>query len=87
MTGSTDLGQPFEEFVDELVRSGRYETRNDVLKEGLRLLQLRDQRTRDLDAALARGLAQAEAGLGTPIEEVLAEFEKRYANRTKQRSA
>jgi antitoxin ParD1/3/4 len=58
-----------------------------VLKEGLRLLQLRDQRKRDLDAALARGLAQAEAGLGTPIEEVLAEFEARYADRTKQRSA
>lgn len=79
MADSANLGKHFDDYVDELVKSGRYETRDDVLKEATRLLELRERRQRELDEALARGLAQAEAGLGTPIEEVAARLKAKYA--------
>jgi antitoxin ParD1/3/4 len=84
---TTDLGQDLEDYVDELVKTGRYDSRDEVLREGVRLLEIKEKRKAELYAALARGLAQAEAGLGTPIEEVLAEFEARYASSIKARKA
>ena len=79
MPENADLGQDLEAYVDELVRSGLYPSRDEVLKDGVRLLKQRDTRKRDLDAALARGLAQSEAGLGTPIEEVAERLKAKYS--------
>lgn len=79
MADSANLGKHFDDYVDELVKSGRYETRDDVLKEATRLLELRERKQQELDAALARGLAQAQAGLGTPIEEVATRLKAKYA--------
>jgi antitoxin ParD1/3/4 len=87
MADSPNLGKDLDDYVDELVKSGRYETRDDVLREGVRLLEVRERRNAKLGAALAQGLAEAEAGLGTPIEDVLAEFEARYAAGLKKRPA
>lgn len=87
MTDSSSLGKHLDDFVDELVKSGRYESRDAVFKDGVRLLEQREKARRDLDAALARGLAEAKAGLGTPIEDVVAEYEARYAAMVKKRSA
>jgi antitoxin ParD1/3/4 len=79
MADAANLRIDFDDYVDELVKSGRYESRDDVLKEATRLLELRERRRQELDAALARGLAQAKAGLGTPIEEVAARLKAKYA--------
>lgn len=76
-----------EAYIDALVKSGRYESRDAVLKEAVRLLDIKERKLAELNAALDRGLAEAEAGLGTPIEQVMAEFEGRYAERMKKRSA
>lgn len=76
-----------EAYIDALVKSGRYESRDAAMKEAVRLLEYKEKRLAELNAALDRGLAEAEAGLGTPIEEVMAEFEARYAERMKKRSA
>ena len=42
MTMSVDLGERLEAFVNELVASGRYNSKCEVLREGLRLVQDRE---------------------------------------------
>lgn len=75
---SADLGQTLEKFVAGLVETGRYNSKSEVLREGVRLIQDRETRLAALDAAIALGLAEADAGLGSPAAEVLARLEARY---------
>lgn len=70
MAISVDLGKPLEAFVSELLRSGRYNSKSEVLREGVRLVQEREARLAALDAAIARGLADAQAGRVRPADEV-----------------
>ena len=76
---SAELGKPLEQFVTQLVASGRYGSKSEVLREGVRLIQEREARLAALDAAIARGSADADAGRIHTVEEVLAELEARYA--------
>jgi len=69
MAISADLGEPLEEFVNQLVKSGRYNSKSEVLREGVRLIQEREMKLAALDAAIARGIADAEAGRVIPIDE------------------
>lgn len=69
MAISADLGAPLEEFVNQLVKSGRYNSKSEVLREGVRLIQERETKLAALDAAIARGIADAEAGRVIPIDE------------------
>ncbi len=62
MPSSVDLGRILEKAVNDLVRSGRYNSRSEVLREGVRLVQEREARLAALDAAMARGIADADAG-------------------------
>jgi antitoxin ParD1/3/4 len=78
MTASGELGNQLEEFVANLVASGRYRSKNEVLQEGVRLIQAREARLADLDASIARGLADIEAGLGKPAAEVFDRLEAKY---------
>jgi antitoxin ParD1/3/4 len=59
---SADLGQQLEGFVARLVEAGRYNSKSEVLREGVRLVQDRESRLAALDASIARGLADADAG-------------------------
>ncbi|SMF48396.1 antitoxin ParD1/3/4 [Xaviernesmea oryzae] len=86
MAGSANLGKHLEDYVDELVNTGRYETRDDVLREGLRLLQIKERRLAELDAAIERSLADAEAGRVRPIEDGAARLKAKYAAMAKDRS-
>lgn len=75
---SADLGRQLESFVADLVRAGRYNSKSEVLREGVRLVQEREARLAALDAAVARGLADAEAGRSRPADEVFARLEAKY---------
>lgn len=75
---SADLGRTLESFVAQLVASGRYNSKSEVLREGVRLVQEREARLAALDASLARGLADAEAGRTKPAAEVFDRLEARY---------
>ena len=75
---SAELGKPLEAFVAQLVESGRYNSKSEVLREGIRLIEEREKRLAALDAAIAEGLAQADAGLSTPAEEVFARLINKY---------
>ena len=75
---SADLGKQLEAVVSKLVKSGRYNSKSEVLREGVRLIQEREAKLAALDASIARGLADAEAGRTKPAEEVFARLERKY---------
>jgi antitoxin ParD1/3/4 len=78
MTMTVDLGPQLERAVEELISKGRYRSKSEVLREGIRLVQDREAHLAALHAELEKGLAAADAGDVYPIEDVLAEFEARY---------
>jgi antitoxin ParD1/3/4 len=59
---SADLGNQLESYIATLVATGRYNSKSEVLREGVRLIQDREARLAALDASIARGLADAVAG-------------------------
>lgn len=61
---SADLGRQLEHFVADQVVTGRYNSKSEVLREGVRLIQDRETRLAALDASIARGLADANAYAG-----------------------
>ena len=75
---SADLGAQLEIFVTKLVESGRYNSKSEVLREGVRLIQDREARLAALDASIARGLADADAGRVKPAVDVFARLEAKY---------
>ena len=75
---SADLGRQLETFVSKLVETGRYNSKSEVLREGVRLIQDREARLAALDAAIARGLADAEAGRARPAQDVFDRLEDKY---------
>ena len=78
MASSVDLGTRLDKFVARLVKSGRYKSKSEVLREGIRLLQERETRLAALDRAIARGLGDAEAGRVRPLDEVFDRLEDKY---------
>lgn len=75
---SADLGKRLESFVVDLVASGRYNSKSEVLREGVRLIQEREARLAALDSSLARGLADAGAGRTRRATEVFDRLEAKY---------
>ncbi len=75
MTMTVDLGPKLEQFVLEMIETGRYRSKSEVLREGLRLVQDREA---TLDAALKVGLDDVAAGRTTPMDEVLDRLEAKY---------
>lgn len=78
MAISADLGEKLEAVVNDLVANGRYNSKSEVLREGVRLVQEREAALARLEAALERGLADIEAGRARPAEEVFAELRAKY---------
>ena len=78
MDHSFSIGADYEAFVEDAMKTGRYETPDDVVREGLRLLQeLEEQRT-ELDLSIARSIADADAGRVHDAEEVFDRLEAKY---------
>jgi antitoxin ParD1/3/4 len=79
MAMSADLGEVLESFVTRLVASGRYRSKSEVLREGVRLIQEREAKLAVLDASIARGLADADAGRVSPSPNVFDRLEAKLA--------
>jgi antitoxin ParD1/3/4 len=75
---SADLGETLEKVVTDLVKDGRYNSKSEVLREGVRLVQEREARLRALNEALDRGLADSKAGRITSADGVRSELTRRY---------
>lgn len=69
MASSVSLGDKLEQTVERLVATGRYNSKSEVLREGVRLVEEREKRLALLDSALERGLADAREGRVTPLGE------------------
>lgn len=59
---SMTLGPHWEAFIREAVESGRYATASEVVRDALRLLEIRQHKLEALRAHLAEGFDQAERG-------------------------
>ncbi|MET0678512.1 MAG: type II toxin-antitoxin system ParD family antitoxin [Bradyrhizobium sp.] len=79
MAMSADLGEVLEAFVARLLSSGRYRSKSEVLREGVRLIQEREAKLAVLDASIARGLADADAGRVSPSSKVFDRLEAKLA--------
>lgn len=84
MPSSVSLGN-LETTVQNLIKTGRYNSKSEVLREGIRLVEEREKRLASLDAAIARGLADIDAGRGVPLEVAAAELTAKYERMAKDR--
>jgi antitoxin ParD1/3/4 len=79
MPTSVALGSHFEEFVKSQIAAGRYNNASEVVRDGLRLLEDKEELRRikldRLRADLQEGL---DSGPGRPAEEVFASLEAKY---------
>jgi len=75
---SAELGQQLEGYVAKLVKTGRYGSKSEVLRDGVRLIQDRETQLAALDAVIGRGIADSDAGRGNPAEEVFDRLEAKY---------
>jgi antitoxin ParD1/3/4 len=82
MAISAEVGAKLEKYVAKLVDSGRYNSKSEVVREGIRLVQEREQKLAALDASIARGLADADAGRLIPAEDVFAQLKAKYSAMT-----
>src|SRR5215210_5360520 len=67
-TMNVTLSGDIEQFIREEVASGRYDSPQEVVREGLRLLD--QQRRERLNQQIEEGLAQLDRGEGIPGEDV-----------------
>ncbi|MFC3901931.1 antitoxin ParD1/3/4 [Acinetobacter marinus] len=74
---SAELGKPLESYVQELVSSGRYGSKSEVLREGVRMIQERETQQEALKALIMQGMADIEAGRTHSAEDVFGAMRQR----------
>lgn len=84
MPSSYTIGEHYEKFVRELVGSGRYASASEVLRDGLRLIEEREQlraiKLQALRDAIQEGLDSGDAGPWS-VEDIKAEGRRLLAER------
>ena len=86
---NVSLTKQLEAFVKKKVKSGRYHTASEVVREGLRLLEERDTLRQaaltEVREKVRVGLDQADRGLVIDGERALAELIERYNEPPRER--
>jgi antitoxin ParD1/3/4 len=77
MAISADLGEKLEAVVNDLVANGRYNSKSEVLREGVRLVQEREAALAKFYADLDHSLEQANRGELYDAEEVFDDLRRR----------
>jgi antitoxin ParD1/3/4 len=86
MAISAELGETLEKVVNDLVENGRYNSKSEVLREGVRLVQEREARLRELQALIQEGEDDFAAGRVHSPDEVFAELRARIDQVAKRAS-
>jgi len=77
---SITLPTEMANFIRQKVASGLYGSNSEIIREALRVLMERERRLEWLDTAIARGVADAEAGQVQDIDEVRIQLRDRFAS-------
>lgn len=81
MPSSFALGEHFEKLIDRLVESGRYNSRSEVVREGLRILEDKEEERR---IALDKFADFVEEGIFSagyrPLDDVFDEIDNRISS-------
>lgn len=63
---NVNLGESFDRFVEDLLRSGEYQSQSEIVREGLRLLKEREElrrvRIEEIKKQVAAGIKEADSG-------------------------
>jgi len=88
---NVSLTPELEKFVQARVKSGRYQTASEVVREALRLLETHEQTYEEalarVRAKLKRGIEQAERGQLIDADEVFEELRRRSAQWRKRKAS
>ena len=80
MPSSYVIGDHFESFIKEQIQQGRYASASEVVRDGLRALEEREQlRAVKLEALRKEIQRGADSGAGIPAKAVFASLRKRIA--------
>lgn len=77
MPSSVDLGSRLEKIVEDLVERGRYNSRSEVIRAGIRLLHERESRLAEFEVAIDRALADSQAGRVEDVEIAIARLKSK----------
>lgn len=79
MPSSYALGAHFESLMDDLIRSGRYNSKSEILRDGLRVIEERESRLKaELDALKVAVTEGINSGPSIPADQVFDELKVRY---------
>jgi len=85
---NVNLGNVFDSFIADLLKTGLYQSQSEVVREGLRLLKEREElknlRLSELRKEIAIGSEQADRGEFVDGEETFAEIRRRSAGRKRK---
>ena len=77
---NVSVGSRWEEFVDGIVKTGRYGSASEVVREGLRLVEEREAKLKALqemmNQAIAEGGSFSDADITAALDETAAELAK-----------
>ena len=84
MATSYSIGKHFEDMIDGLIEDGRYATASEIIRDGLRLVEEREERRKAkleaLRAEIQKGIDSGPAeDVGDMFERIKAEGRKRLA--------
>ena len=79
MPSSYALGEHFEDFMSKLIEEGRYNSKSEILRDGLRALENKEnQRSIKLNALRAAVNDGRNSGIGISAETVRERLTKKY---------
>jgi antitoxin ParD1/3/4 len=78
MPSSYTLGAHFEKFIQAQLAGGRYNNASEVLRDALRMMEDRDKRRAEIDAAIEQSWQDYEAGRVHNADEVFSELRQKY---------
>ena len=91
MATSYSVGKHFESFIESLIESGRYSTASEIMRDGLSLIEEREERRKakldalraEIQMGLDSGPAE-EADIGEMVARIKTEGRKRLAAKNGQ---
>jgi antitoxin ParD1/3/4 len=87
MPSSVNLGEQLEAFIDQAVSKGRYGSRSEVLREGVRLVQEREALLAKAQAEIRKGIEAADRGELEDLDVVAERLKRKYRAMAKRDAA